>query len=181
MRILSKAVQDLEIEWSSPQEPQRSKLDSWYFDSGRHATAPRKSAPFLPDLQDEVTKAWATPQGVRARAGGSELFSKVDGAETYGYLHIPPVEEAVAAHLCPSSSSLGGEASLPSKACCMTVHLADKAYATSGEALSSLHTMAVLQILQARVLKALDEGSTDLNTFRDLRAATDFALKATKK
>ncbi|XP_073668191.1 uncharacterized protein [Paramisgurnus dabryanus] len=181
VRILSKAVQDLEIEWSSPQEPQRSKLDSWYFDSGRRAAAPRKSAPFLPDLHDEVTKAWATPQGVRACAGGSELFSKVDGAEARGYLHIPPVEEAVAAHLCPSSSSLGGEASLPSKACRMTAHLADKAYAASGEALSSLHTMAVLQIFQARALKALDEGSTDLSTFRDLRAATDFALKATKK
>ncbi len=33
MRVLSKAVQELELTWSPPEEPARSKLDSWYFRS----------------------------------------------------------------------------------------------------------------------------------------------------
>ncbi len=33
MRVLSKAVQELELTWSHPEEPVRSKLDSWYFRS----------------------------------------------------------------------------------------------------------------------------------------------------
>ncbi len=29
MRVLSKAVQELELTWNPPEEPVRSKLDSW--------------------------------------------------------------------------------------------------------------------------------------------------------
>ncbi len=35
--VLSKAVQELELTWSPPEEPVRSKLDSWYFRSTRKA------------------------------------------------------------------------------------------------------------------------------------------------
>ncbi len=31
MRVLSRAVQELELTWNPPEEPVRSKLDSWYF------------------------------------------------------------------------------------------------------------------------------------------------------
>ncbi len=41
--------------------------------------------------------------------------------------------------------------------------------------------MAVLQVFQAQLLKSLDEGGADPEAFKDLRTATDFALKATKK
>lgn len=34
VRVLEKAVKDLD--WSSPEEPAKSKLDSWYFQAGRH-------------------------------------------------------------------------------------------------------------------------------------------------
>ncbi|KAF4099625.1 hypothetical protein G5714_019751 [Onychostoma macrolepis] len=37
MRVLSKAVQELELTWNPPEEPARSKLDSW--DNPRPATA----------------------------------------------------------------------------------------------------------------------------------------------
>ncbi len=37
MRVLSKAVQELELTWNPPEEPVRSKLDSWYFRSTRKA------------------------------------------------------------------------------------------------------------------------------------------------
>ncbi|XP_052429854.1 scavenger receptor cysteine-rich type 1 protein M130-like [Carassius gibelio] len=130
--ILTKAVSGLGLEWESPDEPAKSKLDSWFLYSGRRAAAPRKRAPFLPDLHDEIAKAWAAPQSARAHAGGSEIFTKVDGA-------------------------------------------------ASGEAISALHTMAVLQVFQAQLMKSLDEGGADPEAFKDLRAATDVALKATKK
>ncbi len=47
MRVLSKAVQELELTWNPPEEPVRSKLDSWYFRSTRKADA-RTSVPFSP-------------------------------------------------------------------------------------------------------------------------------------
>ncbi len=46
MRVLSKAVQELELTWSPPEEPVRSKLDSWYFRSTRKVDS-RASVPFF--------------------------------------------------------------------------------------------------------------------------------------
>ncbi|KAL1278056.1 hypothetical protein QQF64_024729 [Cirrhinus molitorella] len=40
MRVLSKAVQELELTWSPPEEPARSKLDSWSRMSGRKHGVP---------------------------------------------------------------------------------------------------------------------------------------------
>ncbi len=65
--------------------------------------------------------------------------------------------------------------------CCLTAHITDKAYATLGEAISALQTMAVLKVFQAQLLKALDEGEADPEAFKDLCVVTDFALKATGK
>ncbi|XP_059366460.1 uncharacterized protein LOC132105393 [Carassius carassius] len=180
-RILSAGREWSRLRVGIPDEPVKSKLDSWFLYSGRRAAAPRKRAPFLPDLHDEVAKAWAVPQSARAHAGGSKIFTKVDGAEARGYTRIPPVEESIAAHLCPSSASLKTGATLPSRPFRLTTHVADKAYSASGEAISALHTMAVLQVFQAQLLKSLDEGRADPEAFKDLHAATDFALKATKK
>ncbi|RXN36619.1 kinase C alpha type-like protein [Labeo rohita] len=103
VRILTRAVSDLGLEWEKADEPARSKLDSWYLDSGRRVAALRKRGPFLPDLHDDVAKARAAPQSARTHAGGSEIFTKVDGAEARGYTRVPPVEESIAAHLCPHS------------------------------------------------------------------------------
>ncbi|KAL0147476.1 hypothetical protein M9458_057216 [Cirrhinus mrigala] len=40
--------------------------------------------------------------------------------------------------------------------------------------------MAILQVYQAKALKELDEGSTDPEVLRELRSATNYALRATK-
>lgn len=181
VRVLTRAVQDLGLEWDSPDEPAKSKLDTWFLQQGRRAAAQKKRAPFFPDVHEEVVKAWSAPQSARTHASGSAIFSLVDGAETRGYARIPPVEQTIAAHLCPSTSSLRPEAALPSKPCRMTAHIAEKAYAASGEAASALHTMAVLQVFQAQLLRSLDGNEPDPDGVRDLRAATDFALMATKR
>ncbi|KAL0151000.1 hypothetical protein M9458_053727 [Cirrhinus mrigala] len=81
----------------------------------------------------------------------------------------------------PPPASLKSGATLPSRPCRLTAHIADKTYGASGEAVSVLHTMAVLQVFQAQLLESLDEGKEDPEVFKDLRTPADFALKATKK
>lgn len=44
----------------------------------------------------------------------------------------------------------------------------------------SLHTMAVLQVFQAKLLRSMDESEPNPAVFRELRSATDLALRATK-
>ena len=46
---------------------------------------------------------------------------------------LPPLEEAVAAHLCPPAH--------PSKPCRMSSALTDRAYSAAGQAASALHTL----------------------------------------
>ncbi len=106
----------------------------------------------------------------------------MDGTEAHGYVRSPPVEETVAAHLCPSAAkTLGSDISLPSKLCRTTAHLANKAYASDGEAAFALHAMALLQVFQAKVLQAAEGGALTAEATKDLRTATDFALMVTKR
>ncbi len=129
MSVLSKAVLELELTWS-PEEPVRSKLDSWYFRSTRKADS-RVSVPFFPDVHEQLVKTWSAPQSARVHSNTQAIFSHVDGAEAHGYVRSPPVEETVAAHLCPAAAqTLGSDISLPSKPYRTTAHLANKAYAS---------------------------------------------------
>ncbi len=126
MRVLSKAVQELELTWNPPEEPVRSKLDSWYFRSTRKADL-RASVPFFPDVHEQLVKTWPAPQSARVHSNTQAMFSHVDGAEAHGYVRSPPVEETVAAHLCPAAAkTLGSDISLPSKPCRTTAHLAKR-------------------------------------------------------
>ncbi|XP_016101950.1 uncharacterized protein [Sinocyclocheilus grahami] len=181
MRVLSRAVQELELTWSPPEEPARSKLDSWYFRSTWKADS-RTSVPFFPDVHEQLVKTWSAPQSARVHSATQATFSHVDGAEAHGYVRSPPVEETVAAHLCPAAAkTLGSDISLPSKPCRTTAHLANKAYVSDGEAASALHAMAVLQVFQAKLLQAAEGRALTAEAVKDLRAATDFALMVTKR
>ncbi len=167
MRVLSKAAQELELTWSPPEELVRSKLDSWYFRSTHKANS-RASVPFFPDVHEQLVKD--------VHSNTQAIFSHMDGAEAHGYVRSPPVEETIAAHLCPAAAkTLGSDISLPSKPCRTTAHLANKAYASDGEAASALHVMAVLQVFQAKLLQAAEGGALTVKATKDLRAATDFA------
>lgn len=182
IRVLSKAVTELDLTWSTPDEPAKSKLDSWVLQSSRRQAASRRGTPFFPDVHEHVVKSWAAPQSARTHSATQVMFAHVDEAEAHGFVRMPPVEETVATHLCPSSSALGSDRSLPSKPCRFTAHQADKAYGVEGEAASALHAMAVLQVFQAKLLQCLDEvASVDADVIRDLRSATDLALMATKQ
>ncbi len=94
---------------------------------------------------------------------------------------MPQLDESVAAHLCPPTAiGWKAKASHPSKPCRITSALAGRSYASAGQAASALHSMAVLQVYQAKLLSAVDESEPDPATLRELRSATDLALRATK-
>ena len=179
LRLLTKAVDQMGLDWSPPKAPAPNRLDGCFLPSRRQAPASR-SAPFLPELHSELAKSWNAPFSARLRSPASATLSQVDGAAEKGYTQIPPVEEAVATHLCPPSARWRSKSALPSKACRTTSALVGRAFAAAGQAASALHSMAVLQILQADLLRDLDERGPDQDTLTDLRSATDLSLRATK-
>ncbi len=167
LSILSKAVDEFGLEWAPPAEPTRSRLDEWYL---QLIVAER--TPLFPEVHDEIKKLWnALPLTSRVHNPGSSLLSSVDGADQVGYVKLPPVEEAVVAHLCPSAAvnwRVRNNASLPSKPCRANANLAGKAFSAAGQEASALHVMAILQVYQAKLLKSLDEDGPEPEVFKEL-------------
>ncbi len=75
-----------------------------------------------------------------------------------GYERMPPVEETLASYLSMGETPSLKVPSLPSMPLQATSRLNGRAYAAAGQAVASLHTMAVLQAYQADLLKDLDSG-----------------------
>lgn len=109
----------------------------------------------------------------------ADALTTIDSAEDKGYCKFLPLEEAVAAHLLPPLSRGLNAAEHSSKPCRMTSALANRANAAAGHAGSTLHTMSVLQVFQAKFLWDMDESGRDPGAFTELRTATDLALHAT--
>ncbi len=163
-----------------PEEPSRSRLDEWFLPGRRQAPQQRPS-PFFPEVHDELTRSWRSPYSARLRTSASSALTTIDGAEEKGYERMPQLDESVAAHLCPPTAiGWKAKANHPSKPCRTTSVLAGRSYASAGQAASALHSMAVLQVYQAKLLSAIDESEPDPATLRELRSATDLALRATK-
>ncbi len=179
VRVMTKAVNELGLEWSPPEEPSRSRLDEWFL-PGRQQAPRQCSYPFFHEVHDELTKSWRAPYSSHIRPSASSALTSIDGAEEKGHEHLPPLDESVAAHLCPPMA-IGWKArtSHPSKPCRATSALAGCTYVAAGQAASALHSMAVLQVFQAKML-ASEEAGLNAASLRDLRSATDLALRATK-
>ncbi|KAL0165753.1 hypothetical protein M9458_037597, partial [Cirrhinus mrigala] len=125
--------------------------------------------------------SWRAPYSACLRASSSSALTSVDGAEDKGYEKLPPLNESVAAHLCPPTAiGWKTKASHPSKPCRTTSALAGRAYTSAGQAASALHSMAILQVFQAKLLAQSDKSALDPATLTELRSATDLALRATK-
>ncbi len=179
-RVLSKAVEELGLKWSPPEEPSRSRLDEWFL-PGHHQAPQQRPSPFFPEIHDKLTRSWRSPYSARLRTSVSSALTTVDGTEEKGYERMPQLDESVAAHLCPPTAiGWKAKASHPSKPCRTASALAGRSYASAGQAASALHSMAVLQVYQAKLLSAVDESEPDPATLRELRSATDLALRATK-
>ncbi len=137
-RVLSKAVEELGLEWSPPEEPSGSRLDEWFLPGRRQAPQQRPS-PFFPEVHDELTRSWRSPYSARLRTSASSALTTVDGAEEKGYERMPQLDESVAAHLCPPTAiGWKAKASHPSKPCRTTSALAGRSYASAGQAASFL-------------------------------------------
>ncbi len=99
-RVLSKAVEELGLEWSPPEEPSRSRLDEWFLPGRRQAPQQRPS-PFFPEVHDELTRSWRSPYSARLRTSTSSALTTVDGAEENGYERMPQLD--ISAHPLPSA------------------------------------------------------------------------------
>ncbi len=173
--MMTKAVSELGLAWSLPEEPSRSRLDEWFL-PGRQQAPHQCSSPFFPEVPDELTKSWRTPYSSHICPFASSALTSVDGAEEKRYEHLPPLDESVAAHLCPLMA-IGWKVRVRTSV--QTSALAGRAYSTAGQAASALHSIAVLQVFQAKIL-ASEEAGLDAASLRDLRSMTDLALRATK-
>lgn len=107
-------------------------------------------------------------------------LNTVDGTENKGYCKLPPLEEAVAAHLLPPWSYGLKAVACPTKPSRLTWALANKAFAAADQASSALHTMSVLQVFKDELTWDMDESGRNPGAFKELHKATDLALRATK-
>ncbi len=147
-RVLSKAVKELGLEWSPPEEPSRSRLDEWFLPGRRQAPQQRPS-PFFPEVHDELTRSWRSPYSARLRTSASssphhnwrrwrkEVWEDASTRWVSGCTSLPT-----------HCHRLKAKASHLSKSCRTTSALAGRSYASAGQAASALHTMAVLQVYQ---------------------------------
>lgn len=82
--VLSKAVEELGLEWTPPDEPTR--LDEWFL-LGRCQVPRQQTAPFFPEVHDELTKSW------RLCTSNSSTLTTVDSADEKVYERLPPLDE----------------------------------------------------------------------------------------
>lgn len=83
----------------------------------------------------------------------------------------------IGTQLCPQrATAWWGNPRLPSRACELSSTVMAKTYRAAGQAASALHTMALLQVNQAKA----HEGSFDPDVMQELRTETDLALRAAK-
>ncbi len=130
----------------------------------------------------EVEKEWKKPFSSRIHRFQRTSYANITGMRENGYERMPPVEETLASYLSMGETDSLMVPSLPSMPLQATSRLNGRAYAAAGQAVASLHTMAVLQAYQADLLKDLDNGQgLSPDEVAELRRTTDLALCATKQ
>ncbi len=140
------------------------------------------SLPFLHDLHTEVEKEWKKPFSSRIHGFQHTSYANIVGMLEIGYERMPPIEETLASYLSMGETSSLKVPFLPSKPLRDTSCLNGKAYAAAGQAVASLHTMAVLQAYQVDLLKDLDKSQgLSPDEVAELRRTIDLALHATKQ
>ncbi len=105
-RVLSKAVEELGLEWSPPEEPSRSRLDEWFLPGRRQAPQQRPS-PFFPEVHDELTRSWRSPpSGLFGPAveGFAERFTEAQKASQAMQHFLPKRSSPAAAQSRPRTA-----------------------------------------------------------------------------
>ncbi len=179
--VMERATARLDLPWErTKMAAPRGRLDERYL-SG-HKTPAQVNLPFLPDLHTEVEKEWKKPFSSRIHRFQRTSYANITGMRENGYERMPPVEETLASYLSMGETASLKVPSLPSMPLQATSRLNGRVYAAAGQAVASLHTMAVLQPYQADLLKDLDNGQgLSPDEVAELRRTTDLALRATKQ
>ncbi len=178
--VMERATARLDLPWErTKMAAPRGRLDERFLPG--HKTSAQVNLPFLPDLHTEVEKEWKKPFSARIHKFQRNSYANIAGMRENGYERMPPVEETLASYLSmgetPSEGSL-----LAIQAPSGYISLEWQGVPAAGQAVASLHTMAVLQAYQADLLKDLDSGQgLSPDEVAELRRTTDLALRATKQ
>ncbi len=119
-----------------PKQPTHSRLDEWFL-PGRSQAPCQWASPFFPEDHSELTKSWHAPYLACLSSNSCSALSSVDGTEEKGYEKMPPLNEAVTAHLClPTAFGWKAKVAHPSNPCRRTSALAGRAYSSAGQTAS---------------------------------------------
>ncbi|KAI2666779.1 Ribosomal protein S12 methylthiotransferase RimO [Labeo rohita] len=124
-------------------DQEHSQLNDWFLGAGSDVPPRSTPEPFFLEVHEELTKMWQAPYTVRLCLSSS-LLTTLDGGVARGYMDVPQVD----------SSTWRNHPCLPSKACKLSSAVTTKAYSAAGQAASDLHAMAILQVHQAKALRA---------------------------
>ncbi len=150
------ATDRLDLQWRHKEGGvAHSRLDERFL-SGHNLPAP-VSLPFLPDLHNEIVKAWDKPYSARIHRYKHANYADIEWMREHEYASMPPIEGTLASYLSAGGTSTLKAPALPSKPLQDTSHLNGRAYVAAGLAGAALHMMAVLQAYQADLLKDLDQ------------------------
>lgn len=94
LHILTKAVEELGLDWSSLEEPAR--LEKWFLPGCRQAPW-QHASPFFPEVHEELTRSWHSPLG--PPSSSSSTLTLVNAADEKGYERMPPLDEPLAGRL----------------------------------------------------------------------------------
>ncbi len=148
--MLARAVMSIRLGVNRPPSPEPSQLDDWFLRAG-HGSQPRPvPVPFISEVHEELMKSWMTPFKARSHSSASSVLTTLDGGAASLYVGIPQGERAAR-----NAATWRNRPRLPSKACKLTAALAAKVYSAARQAASALHTMAILQVHQAKALKQI--------------------------
>lgn len=86
IQVLTKAVEQLGLDWSAPEEPACSLLDEWFLQPGRAASRPLVSAQPLYSQRSirNTIRCGAPPYLARVHSSYSATLSTVDGTKEKG-------------------------------------------------------------------------------------------------
>ncbi|KAL0204601.1 hypothetical protein M9458_002619, partial [Cirrhinus mrigala] len=105
--VLTRAVDELGLEWSPPEESSRSHLDEWFL-PGHHQAPCQRASLFFPEVL----------------LGVPAFF--VFLCPHFIYEKLPPLDKSVVTHLCPPTAiGWKAKASHPSKPCRTTSALTE--------------------------------------------------------
>ncbi|KAL0149145.1 hypothetical protein M9458_055577, partial [Cirrhinus mrigala] len=179
LEVMERATARLDLPWKRMKKAAPRGRPDERFLSGHNPPA-QVSLPFLP-FSILRSSRHGISHFLHASIGSSRPVMRILRGCVSGYERMPPIEETLASYLSLGEASSLKAPSLPTEPLQRTSSLNGRAYAAAGQAVASLHTMAVLQAYQADLLKDLDKGQgLSPDEVAELRRTTDLALRASK-